>query len=821
MKHIFTLLAFALLSSGLAQVPGYVPTDGLLTWESFETPEVNCLTGGDTPCALGNLTADRFDYSALETTGSCHSLPSANSGGNEWTFSTWIKAYGGQEIGNLFRQHWDGGNWLRFEFSNLIFRYGNESHRKIETPSGQLLDGSWHFVVVRVSPESISMWQDGILVVSTSGDLMDSYNEPFTIGSAIPPGDSEFDGCAEHFFGAMDDIGVWERALTDQEILALYNAPAPTVGCTDSYAGNFNPNATIDNGTCEDCHTATPEIVSSFGETALLSAPDLASNVTWSTGEVGQQIEVSESGFYSSEWSLELSGVDSALGFVEPNAWMSIPSLVLPQEYTLQVWAHFPLPETADGHNTIFSDSNTGGAADLVHLFFHESCGLGVGDQYQSGNCVAGGVYGTGVLASEVSEGWHMITASSTPAGTTFFIDDAEVGSVSHQVSGPIVAVGNNAGGNGVAPQQAGVLSQARVWGGAMTSEHVAEAFHCNIASIDLELLAHWALDDAYEGGVDLSGGGQSGTLQNVSSPVETTYCFSCETKEWAVDFPEPNCGAGTVWDAVNEECVVANPSDTDFDGCVGMIDLLDLLSVFGTCAETESEPEPLEWSCGDPLGYQGYDYETVQIGEQCWFAENLRSEIYANGDSITANLNDDLWTSTTCGAMSVYGQLGSNCTGVSPDGDACTELWSLNEFGRLYNWYAVDDDRGLCPNGWHVPSDGEWMSLELYLGMTEAEINNTGSRGDDEGAQMKAEYGWFENGAGPNCSGFTGLPGGHRHPESGDSVDAGWAGSWWSASSDGSQAWNRYLLHYLPRVCRDSYSPRYGFSVRCIQDSE
>ena len=78
---------------------------------------------------------------------------------------------------------------------------------------------------VRVSPESISMWQDGILVVSTSGDFMDSYDEPFTIGSAIPPGDSEFGGCLEHFLGAMDDIGVWERALADEEILALYNAP--------------------------------------------------------------------------------------------------------------------------------------------------------------------------------------------------------------------------------------------------------------------------------------------------------------------------------------------------------------------------------------------------------------------------------------------------------------------------------------------------------------------------------------------------------------------------------------------------------------------
>ena len=74
------------------------------------------------------------------------------------------------------------------------------------------------------------------------------------------------------------------------------------------------------------------------------------------------------------------------------------------------------------------------------------------------------------------------------------------------------------------------------------------------------------------------------------------------------------------------------SPSDSDFDGCVGMTDLLNLLSSFGTCVEVDSDEEfdngVEEWACGDPLEYQGYDYETVQIGEQCWFAENLRSQV-------------------------------------------------------------------------------------------------------------------------------------------------------------------------------------------------
>ena len=80
------------------------------------------------------------------------------------------------------------------------------------------------------------------------------------------------------------------------------------------------------------------------------------------------------------------------------------------------------------------------------------------------------------------------------------------------------------------------------------------------------------------------------------------------------------NTVAGTVWDDELQGCIVANPADINLDGRVQLNDLLDLLVVFGDCAVQESA-----WQCGDAIEYQGYDYETVQIGEQCWFAENLK----------------------------------------------------------------------------------------------------------------------------------------------------------------------------------------------------
>jgi uncharacterized protein (TIGR02145 family) len=206
-------------------------------------------------------------------------------------------------------------------------------------------------------------------------------------------------------------------------------------------------------------------------------------------------------------------------------------------------------------------------------------------------------------------------------------------------------------------------------------------------------------------------------------------------------------------------------------------------------------------------VSYQGYDYATVLIGDQCWFAENLRNENYDNGDAIPSGLSDSDWSSTTSGATTVYGEGSSSCITYSPDGDACDEAWSLNEYGRLYNWYAVDDARGLCPSGWHVPTDGEWTVMTDFLGGASV-----------AGVQMMTTYGWYENGT--NSSGFSGLPGGGRSDD-GYFSDAGVNGFWWSSSPDGSSAWARYLDDGSEGVYRDDNLLRDGFSVRCVRDAE
>lgn len=280
---------------------------------------------------------------------------------------------------------------------------------------------------------------------------------------------------------------------------------------------------------------------------------------------------------------------------------------------------------------------------------------------------------------------------------------------------------------------------------------------------------------------------------------IDDGSCYSC-------DIPASHCGEGTTWDTFTQTCVVSNPNDTDFDGCVGIADLLNLLSVFGTCAE----PELDEWTCGDPLEYQGYDYLTVLIGEQCWFAENLRSENYLNGDAILSSLSGDEWSTVNVGAVSTFGEGESNCYNYSPNGDACNETWALSEYGRLYNWHATVDDRGLCPTDWHVSSDSDWLLLMEFLGGSfDAEM------------AMKTTTGWSNSVDGSNSSGFSGLPGGQRSNNLGNFNLSGTHGYWWSSSTEGMDAVGYYLSNLNEGLIRFAEDPRYGSSVRCIKDSE
>jgi len=127
--------------------------------------------------------------------------------------------------------------------------------------------------------------------------------------------------------------------------------------------------------------------------------------------------------------------------------------------------------------------------------------------------------------------------------------------------------------------------------------------------------------------------------------------------------------------------------------------------------------------------------------------------------------------------------------------------------YGKLYNWYAINDPRGLAPKGYHIPTVAEWTILTENLGV-------------EAGTKMKSTSGWENNGNGTNTSGFAGLPGGFRNND-GNFSDVGASGNWWSSSEFISfNAWCRYLIDNDGDVMYIAKNnKRDGFSVRCIKD--
>ena len=333
---------------------------------------------------------------------------------------------------------------------------------------------------------------------------------------------------------------------------------------------------------------------------------------------------------------------------------------------------------------------------------------------------------------------------------------------------------------------------------------------------------------EKYGGAID-----QIGLWNRVLSPAEVSQLFAWNTpvgctEQLACNF-DPDaalddgschfnchfCDDGTVWDEDVFKCVVANPSDTNFDGCVSMTDLLDLLTVFGTCNE-------VPWLCGDPLEYQGYDYETVQIGEQCWFAENLRCVEYQNGDGLDMEVETATWLSSSNGSTGVYGFGSIECDdGFAPL--ACDHSWSLEVYGRLYDWAAVADNRGVCPNGWHVSSDVDWQQLELQLGIDEDDLDQCWYRGTNAiSDQLKCSESWP---SGNNITGFSAKPAGRREATENNDLGYWSAGSitnWWVTGSE--EKSNRAVHRSTQGVYRGCGStPNYKsmFSIRCVRDTE
>ena len=253
----------------------------------------------------------------------------------------------------------------------------------------------------------------------------------------------------------------------------------------------------------------------------------------------------------------------------------------------------------------------------------------------------------------------------------------------------------------------------------------------------------------------------------------------------------------------------------TDFEACNYDLNptvpcaYADAIGICGGWCESDLDQDGVcDWTCGiDSILYFDKLYPTVQIGEQCWFSENLSTFQFNNGDSITtANLELE-WQELNAPGLCVLHQIWEN----------------YETFGLLYKGYVITDDRNVCPSGWHVSNDADWIELESFAGMLEGDWFASGSyswRGvqDSVGYKLRSAASFYGSDEfGLNClQGRGRLPGGAFISHSAGIYTAG--GTFWAKGSDDPYI-KRYLAGGELGILRTTASAGWGHSIRCVLD--
>ena len=189
------------------------------------------------------------------------------------------------------------------------------------------------------------------------------------------------------------------------------------------------------------------------------------------------------------------------------------------------------------------------------------------------------------------------------------------------------------------------------------------------------------------------------------------------------------------------------------------------------------------------------FSQSEVKIGNQVWMSMNLDVSTFRNGETIPQAKNDKEWLNATISRKAAF----------------CYYKYDPKngeKYGKLYNWYAVIDSRGLAPQGYHIPSAQEWDDLIVFLGGSAI-----------AGFKLKSTSGWANNVGGDNSSGFNGLPGGLCLYE-GNFFNRAEIGIFWSSSKAAwDRVWVRYLYGNSGRAFKETYGFGTGLSVRCLRD--
>ena len=763
MKHLVAVFLALLSLNAFSQIPDYVPTDGLVGWYPFNANASNEVNPAAEFVVEGAIsTFDRFGYpeNAYSFDGIDDEIIVTNPGvsGTGISLSFWYQssqldgnayliALGGTEWGSYFEvlnNHWSAqtsgpcygpalsaGGSLISRGSDLFPDSSTWHHCAIVLPDGAL------------SLNDVQFYLDGLLVNSTCSFANYGAPEPNVALSAnilFGAGLQDQGAWSTRFQGAMDDVGFWNRALDPEEILMLFETNALVTGCTDSLACNFDPAANLDDGSCIAFSIEVP-LSCNAGNVLECSANVNVSNVIEPESIDGYELIGS---YFGSMYYLSQQTHNT------PSGWEEQQNLA----------------ESLGGHlvDILSLEENDAIVQMLEDFGWPGEIWLGLSDDDNEGNWT----WSSGEPV--VFTNWYPNEPNNCGGGcgqsnwgqlyTTGQWDDFGIAAKHCIIELPLLPTVNWSNGD----------------------QGLTASYPDSITSISANLVVDGiqvctAFQDVIVG-QGCNDPDACNYNENDGCNVSCLYVLDggeCEVAASSL------CGEGTIWDNASQTCIVANPSDSNFDGCVQLSDLLDLLSAYGTC----------EWQCGHPMSYQGYDYETVLIGEQCWFAENARYMPFISGG----------FQSETP-SISVYGY----------SGHSISEAKSTNNyisFGALYNFVAVEEV-AICPTGWHVPTKEEFDILFEELGGLEVAH-----------LSMMAMENWNLDFVSTDL-GFNVLPAGWLYNSFQSLEEAAFI---WTSSSYGEndprrfewniQSENNFIITY------EGASQAAGKSVRCVKDAE
>ena len=202
--------------------------------------------------------------------------------------------------------------------------------------------------------------------------------------------------------------------------------------------------------------------------------------------------------------------------------------------------------------------------------------------------------------------------------------------------------------------------------------------------------------------------------------------------------------------------------------------------------------------SYGTMQDNEGISYKTIEIGNQVWMAENLRSTQFRNGETITEVTTNSEWVGLTSAAYSTY--------------DNTTDLDEQATNGMLYNWLVVSDSREIAPAGWRVPTEQDWINLANAIGG----VNSAAGALKEAGVEH-----WASPNAGANNStGFTAQPAGRREYTDGSFINAGFNAFWWTSTAyNPDYSWYFQMNYDGANLLQANFHKQYGFSIRLVKD--